>query len=391
MKDSKKYDYIVFSHLRWEFVTQRPQHIISRLSKDKNILFIEEPIPYTSENKGTVHEITISSNITVVQPFISTETMIEELSTLLKNYRDLGRIKKPITWFYSAIFAPVLDTLPSKLVVYDCMDELAAFKNAPAELIMREKYLLSKADIVFTGGKSLFESKNKLHDNVYCFPSSVDAVHFRKSLDKATIIPDDLKNIPKPTVGFYGVLDERLDIDLLEKIARLAPHISFIMIGPLAKIAQEDLPHLSNIYYLGPKTYEQLPNYLKGIDIAMMPFALNAATQYISPTKTLEFMAALKPIISTAIHDVVRDYKNEITIVKTPEEFISAINKYLNETKNEAIKREKAEETIIKRNSWDATTAKMKNIISTTLSTKKKTAFRKNLSFSKFSLQLSYE
>jgi glycosyltransferase involved in cell wall biosynthesis len=163
------------------------------------------------------------------------------------------------------------------------------------------------------------------------------------------------------------------------------------MIGPLAKIAQEDLPHLSNIYYLGPKTYEQLPNYLKGIDIAMMPFALNAATQYISPTKTLEFMAALKPIISTAIHDVVRDYKNEITIVKTPEEFISAINKYLNETKNEAIKREKAEETIIKRNSWDATTAKMKNIISTTLSTKKKTAFRKNLSFSKFSLQLSYE
>lgn len=390
--ENKNYDLIVFSHLRWEFVTQRPQHIVSRLSTSHNILFIEEPIRYTKSDRGTARELKVSPRLTVVQPRISSENMIEELSNFIKKYIYGTKVKKPILWFYSAMFSPILDVISPRLVVYDCMDELASFKNAPKELVSRENFLLSKADIVFTGGKSLYESKNKVHDNVYCFPSSVDATHFKKSFKKSTSVPDDLLKIKKPIVGFYGVLDERLDTDLLREIATLAPYISFVLIGPLAKIEQTDLPNLVNIHYLGARTYQELPQYLKGFDIAMMPFALNEATTYISPTKTLEFMAALKPIISTPIKDVVRDYKKEIAIVQNSREFILAIKNLLNETPQQKDKRQRMQTSIINNNSWDKTTFQMKKIIRETLLMKKKqVSSHKNSSFSQFTLNPTYD
>jgi glycosyltransferase involved in cell wall biosynthesis len=270
---------------------------------------------------------------------------------------------KYIVWFYSAMFIDILPRLNASLVVYDCMDELSAFKGAPPQLISKEKQLLTIADVTFTGGKSLFESKKKIADNVYCFPSSVDQKHFEKSLKKDTEIPEDIKHLDKPVVGFYGVIDERIDLELLENIAKAMPEVSFVMIGPVVKINENDLPKQKNIHYLGGKKYQELPAYLKGIDIAMMPFALNESTKFISPTKTLEFMAAYKPIISTPIYDVVRDYKNEVAIVKNTEEFVEAIKKYMNETKAQKTKRVALMKAVLKRTSWDNTVDQMENIM----------------------------
>lgn len=354
---------VVFSHLRWEFVKQRPQHLLERLAKNGRILFFEEPIHFSEKDRGTAHVFEPSKNVTIIQPRIGGDSLIEELTPIVKNILNEYGIEKPLLWFYSAAFSDIIQNLSYSAIVYDCMDELTAFKNAPSQLILQEKHLLKHADIVFTGGKSLYESKKEHHDNVYCFPSSVDKKHFDKSLLKATPIPADLKEIPHPRVGFYGVIDERIDLELLNSTADACKGISFIMIGPVVKINPEDLPVRPNIHYLGSKKYSELPNYLKGFDIAWMPFALNEATKFISPTKTLEFMAAQKPIISTPIYDVVRDYNNVVKIVQTPTEIKKAIQYYIKETAVQKAQRIKMMKAICKKTSWDVTANSMKNIM----------------------------
>jgi glycosyltransferase involved in cell wall biosynthesis len=351
---SQHYDMIVFSHLRWEFVYQRPQHIISRFSSTMKILFIEEPIHSQSEtNSGNL--IVISPTLHVLQPNVKD---IEWIAVILPKYVKNKTI--PIGWFYSASFSPLLEHFDFETVVYDCMDELSLFKGAPAHLINQEKYLMANADIIFTGGKSLYESKRQFHTNVYCFPSSVDEEHFAQALN-GIAVADDIANLPSPIVGYYGVIDERIDLQLLQESAKKLPNISFVMIGPLAKIEDADLPKEHNIHYLGMKSYNELPSYLKAFDIAMMPFALNDATKYISPTKTLEYMAAGKPIISTKIKDVVRDYSQSISLIENADEFCDAIKSLLNLENPLAMRQEYYK--VLEKTSWDATTDKMKSII----------------------------
>jgi glycosyltransferase involved in cell wall biosynthesis len=356
-------DIIVFSHLRWDFVFQRPQHIITRLAKDRKILFVEEPIPFTKENKNTVRIINAERNIVRLQPRITFEDFTQKLPSLVDQQTKLLGFKNPMLWFYSAAFSEIIPLLNSSLVVYDCMDELSLFKGASPTLIAQEKYLLAKADVVFTGGKSLYEEKKKYAENVFCFPSSVDQKHFAKADDTKTAVPSDIKKISRPTVGFYGVVDERFDTALLADVAKRMPAVSFVVIGPVVKIEEKDLPHLSNIHYLGPKSYEELPAYLSALDVAMMPFALNDATKFISPTKTLEFMAAGKPIVSTPITDVVRDYKDIIRIAATPEDFATAINSFLNESSEQLQKRQNLYKTVLAQTSWDSTVKHMKQIM----------------------------
>jgi glycosyltransferase involved in cell wall biosynthesis len=357
-------DIIVFSHLRWNFVFQRPQHIITRLAKKRKILFVEEPIPFKESEHGKAHLLYPEKNITILQPKISSEEMLTELPRLIKKQNKSLNLDNPLLWFYSAAFSELISEIKHSLVVYDCMDELSAFDGASPSLIAQEKYLLSEADVVFTGGKSLYEEKKKWAENVFCFPSSVDKKHFSQvGLREDLVLRPKERKISHPTVGFYGVLDERLDISLLEQVARRMPKVNFIMIGPVVKIDPAALPHLPNIYYLGPKSYEQLPIYLQKIDIAIIPFALNESTKFISPTKTLEFMAARKPIISTPITDVVRDYKKVIRIVTSPDSFAKAINYYLNESPTQKVRREKRYEAILAQTSWDATVVSMKKII----------------------------
>lgn len=342
------YDMIVFCHLRWDFVYQRPQHLISRLSKNLKILVVEEPVGRTDHKE--LEGLAVSESIHILRPTVDN---MNELGAFLK--KTLKTQVFSFGWFYSAAFVDILDYLDFGVIVYDCMDELSLFKGASPELIAQEKYLLSAADVVFTGGKSLYEAKKEKHHNVYCFPSSVDQNHFEQN-DKNPELPEDIQSIPAPIVGYYGVIDERIDLDLLEMSALKMPEVSFVMIGPICKIGEEDLPKAKNIFYLGMKTYEELPTYLNAFDFAMMPFALNDSTKFISPTKTLEYMCAKKSIISTKIKDVVRDYSECINLIEDENDFKQAIlqpKSNFEDLYNE----------ILERTSWDITASKMYKII----------------------------
>jgi len=353
---AQTYDMVVFCHLRWDFVYQRPQHIISRMAKDFKILLIEEPI--AKENNGKTGNFKIiDKNLHVLQPMVDS---IESIADVIGQYVKNKNVA--MGWFYSASFSPLLQVLNFETVIYDCMDELSLFKGAPQHLIDQEKFLLANADVVFTGGKSLFESKNKMHDTVYCFPSSVDEEHFSQNLTVEEI-PNDLRRIASPVVGYFGVIDERIDYNLIRETAKLLPKISFVMIGPFAKVEESELPRAENIHYLGMKSYDVLPNYLRGFDIAMMPFALNDATKYISPTKTLEYMAAVKPIISTMIKDVVDEYSHCVRLVSNADEFAKEIQTQL-EMYNELTLQSQYRD-ILDKTSWDATADKMKTIVKT--------------------------
>lgn len=356
---SGTYDMVVFCHLRWEFVYQRPQHIISRMSKNHRILFIEEPIAFTEDEKNTANLIVVNENLHILQPKVNG---INNIRKILPQY--IANTKIDIGWFYSASFVSLLEEFDFNTIVYDCMDELTLFKGAPAELLVQEKFLIANADIVFTGGKSLYESKKLHHKNVFCFPSSVDRKHFAKAMN-GVAIPEDIAHLPHPIVGYFGVIDERLNLDLVQATADRNPDVEFVMIGPLAKIGEQDLPKLPNIHYLGMKSYNDLPNYLKAFSVAMMPFALNDATKFISPTKTLEYMAAGKPIISTPIKDVVRDYNHCVTIIETSEEFSEAIQFILENPHDLSMELEYQE--ILERTSWDNTADKMSFLIEKTV------------------------
>ncbi|WP_230406382.1 glycosyltransferase [Flavobacterium fluviale] len=354
--EAQYYDMIVFCHLRWQFVYQRPQHIISRMAETMKILLIEEPL-YEASLSHTGNLIIVNEMLHVLQPNVKD---IEAIAGIIPVYVKNKNVAAG--WFYSASFCPLLESFDFDTIVYDCMDELSLFKGAPVHLIDQEKYLMATADIIFTGGKSLYESKKQFHSKVYCFPSSVDEQHFAKALNGITVAAD-ISNLPSPIVGYYGVIDERIDLELLHETAQKLPNVSFVMIGPLAKIEEADLPKEANIHYLGMKSYNELPHYLKAFDIAMMPFALNDATKYISPTKTLEYMAAGKPIISTKIIDVVRDYSICVSLIETADEFCDAIQFLMDKTDRFSMELEYFK--ILKKTSWDNTVEKMKLIIKT--------------------------
>jgi glycosyltransferase involved in cell wall biosynthesis len=259
---------------------------------------------------------------------------------------------------------PLLDELDPKFVVYDCMDELAAFKNSPKQLLQRENALFKRADIVFTGGPSLFRAKRGRHPNVHCFPSSVDVAHFARALDRTDTHPLQSK-LPRPRLGYYGVIDERLDLGLIAKLADAHPEWQIILVGPVAKIDAAKLPRRKNIHYLGQRRYEELPQILAGWDACLLPFALNESTRFISPTKTLEYMAAQLPIVSTPIVDVAELYGSAVSIASTHEEFILACERALRETAKEQAERIKAAGNIVSSVSWENTAEKMHDLLST--------------------------
>ncbi len=346
------YDLIVFCHLRWDFVYQRPQHLISRLARDCRVLVVEEPWHRPERTDSLRYAVT--ERLDVLQPNVH---HLDEVGAVVAEYA--GR-RAAVGWFYSPSFLPVLQALDFDTIVYDCMDELSLFRGAPTQLIDQETHLLQRADVVFTGGRSLYEAKQSRNDRVYCFPSSVDQDHFARALDGLPV-PGDLSSIPSPIVGYFGVIDERIDLELLAGTAARLPTVQFVMIGPLAKIHPDDLPRRDNLHYLGMKDYAELPNYLQQFDVAMMPFALNDATKFISPTKTLEYMAAGRPIISTAIRDVVREYADTVAIVDSPETFQQAIQAALSAPSAPDY------HTILNNTSWDATADKMRAILEKTL------------------------
>lgn len=321
----KENDLVCFSHLRWNFVYQRPQHLLSRFANFTRVFFVEEPIYHDAPDKLQVDETV--KNVFVAVPYLqhgtSREAAMLKQKEMVNNLISLMAITNYFLWYYTPMALPFTEHLNPKMLVYDCMDELSAFKFAPVELKENEKRLMSKADVVFTGGYSIYEAKKDRHHNIYPFPSSIDKEHF-SSARNLTADPADQASIQHPRFGFFGVLDERFDIDLLTKVAQARPQWQFVLIGPVVKIDPADLPRFDNIHYLGGKTYNELPHYLAGWDVAMIPFAMNESTKFISPTKTPEYLAAGKPVISTPIRDVISPYGENklVSIANTADEFI---------------------------------------------------------------------
>ncbi len=378
-------DLVCLSHLRWNFVFQRPQHLLTRFAQGRRVFFIEEPIfspapsvpSPTSGETGAVGRLDVTkheSGVWVVVPHLpeglSEETVNATQQVLLDNLFAEHEICKYICWYYTPMALGFTRHLEPMAVVYDCMDELSAFRGAPPVLREREAELFHRADLVFTGGQSLYEAKRDQHENVYAFPSSVEVAHFAQARTNKED-PADQANIPHPRLGFYGVIDERMDIELLEAIAEARPDWHLVMIGPVVKIDPATLPRRENIHYLGGKDYKELPAYLSGWDLAMLPFARNESTRFISPTKTPEYLAAGKPVVSTSIRDVVRPYGQEglVRIADTVAEFVAAA---------EAAMKEDCEESgwlarvdgFLEQISWDRTWNSMMQLIESAMGTR---------------------
>ncbi|HEX6783223.1 MAG TPA: glycosyltransferase family 1 protein [Sphingomicrobium sp.] len=364
---------LCFSHLRWNFVFQRPQHLMSRFAREMNVIFWEEPVDIAAHETAylQVREASDAENVRIVVPHLPQGMPEDAREAALMRLLDahVASIRGPlIAWYYTPMMLPFSRHLETDVTVFDAMDELSKFKFAPTKLLELEQEVIDRADVVFTGGSSLYEAKKDRHDNIHCFPSSVDRVHFFKARARQ-FDPADQEDLPKPRLGFYGVIDERFDIELLDRIAELRPNWSFVMVGPVVKISEEDLPRRPNIHYLGGKTYDQLPGYLSGWDVALMPFAMNESTQFISPTKTPEYLAGGKPVVSTPIKDVVRHYGQleGVKIASTPEEFVAACDEALELSHHPESGWLAEADLMLSATSWDTTQARMAGLIADVL------------------------
>ena len=381
----KEHDLVCFSHLRWNFVFQRPQHLLTRRSKEGRVFYIEEPV-YVDGNENCETTL-VQENLYVVVPHLTHtgthEDKILRLENLLKQLFLENNISKYIFWYYTPMSLESTGSFTPELIIYDCMDELAAFKFAPSALKENEDKLFEKADLVFTGGYSLYEAKKHRHKQIFPFPSSIDKEHFEKARN-FTSDPPDQANIPHPRIGFYGVIDERMNLDLIGKVASNKPDWHFVIIGPVVKIDPSTLPTYDNIHYLDNKSYQELPSYMAGWDIAAIPFALNESTRYISPTKTPEYLAAGKPVISSSIHDVINPYKEKelVYIADTPEDFVvAAVSEFQIDDKSSWLSKV---DVFLQDKSWNHTWSDMMQLINNKLQEKEQEKKINNLNLKEY-------
>jgi len=332
---------------------------------NRQVFFVEEPMhcegsPYLERLER--------GEVTVVRPQTSSteigfsEEQIEVVRPMLEEFIAQEAPNGYDLWIYTPMALPLAARLRPDVLIYDCMDELSAFKFAPPTLLDRERELLTRADVVFTGGPSLYESKKARHHNCHCFPSSVDSAHFGKGASGADEHPEQV-NLPGPRLGFFGVIDERFDVELLDTLASSRPNWQFIMVGPVVKISPGDLPSHPNIHYFGQRTYAELPKFLAGWDVALLPFARNESTKFISPTKTLEYMAAGKPIVSTPITDVAKPYGEMVGLGDDAPSFLAACESALAESKSERDARLAKFAAVLAKTNWDETARRMMELI----------------------------
>jgi UDP-galactopyranose mutase len=357
---------ICFSHLRWDFVYQRPQHLMSRFAKHRRVYYVEEPI-YGSE--AAAYDVTLREDgLRVVVPSLPHELSDEKqdsaLRLLIDGLLEREGIERFVAWYYTPMALPWTRHLAPAAVVYDCMDELSLFRGAPPTMVERERELIARADVVFTGGTSLYEAKRAQSNNVHCFPSSVDASHFRLART-LTETPADQASIPHLRLGFAGVIDERMDLELLAGLASARPDWQLVLVGPVVKIDPAQLPQRANIHYLGARPYAMLPAYLAGWDVALLPFALNESTRYISPTKTPEYLAAGCPVVSTPIRDVVTPYglAELVHIGESAQDFIDAIEDELSRSADVRRRWMTRVDGFLSTMSWDRTHEQMATLI----------------------------
>jgi UDP-galactopyranose mutase len=365
-------DLVCLSHLRWDFVYQRPQHLMTRFARDRRVFFFEEP--HFGDGSARLEVSERPGGVRVAVPHLPHGLSSEEAEAaqrdLLAGLLAEHGITDYILWFYTPMALGFAGDLEPGAMVYDCMDELSLFRGAPPALVERERRLLERADLVFTGGQSLYEAKRERHPAVHAFPSSIDAEHFGRARGMAALEdePADQAAIPRPRLGYFGVIDERIDLDLLAAAADARPDWQWVMVGPVVKIDPGTLPRRPNLHYLGMKSYDELPSYLAGWDAALMPFALNESTRFISPTKTPEYLAGGRPVISTPVRDVVRPY-GEMELVQIASDaagFVAAAERALRVHGEGSPDREgwlRRVDEFLARGSWSRTWRQMSELI----------------------------
>jgi glycosyltransferase involved in cell wall biosynthesis len=364
-------DLICLSHLRWDFVFQRPQHLMTRFAKERRVFFVEEPI--FGDRAAVLRVRTAEQGVRIVVPHLPRGLSELEVfacqRAMIDQLLSAEEIEEYVLWYYTPMARPFTRHLEPLAITYDCMDELSAFAGAPPALREREAELLFLADLVTTGGHSLYEAKRDKHPNVHPFPSSVDVAHFARARGDLSD-PADQAELPHPRLGFFGVLDERLDRELVRGLAAARPDWQIILVGPVVKIDPETLPKAPNLHYLGGKPYQELPRYIAGWDVALLLFAKNEATRYISPTKTPEYLAAGKPVVSTSIRDVVRPYGEQglTRIADRVEDFVAAVEASLAEDFTQRLPEVDA---FLSQTSWDSTWLRMKRLIDQAVETRR--------------------
>lgn len=352
---------MVFSHLRWGFVYQRPQHLLTRLAGRWRVLFVEEPVQADGPARLEVRAVGPQLSVLVPHTPVAApgfhDDQLAPLSTLLAEHLSAEDLLVDVAWLYTPMALPLVEPLQASCLVYDCMDELTAFKDAPRQLRQRESALMKMAALVFTGGPSLYEAKRGLHPQVVCLPSAVDAAHYSPANLVAGSASqreaDRLQGgLPHPRLGYFGVIDERLDIGLIAQVADAHPDWSIVMAGPVVKISEQSLPQRPNIHWLGMQPYGRLPYLLAGWDLALMPFAMNESTRFISPTKTLEYMAGERPVVSTPVRDVISLYGSAVEVAQGGAAFIAACETVLAESAAARCERSIAMLRLVATHSW---------------------------------------
>lgn len=357
---------IVFSHLRWDFVYQRPQHLLTRIAQRWNVLFVEEPI--LEPGRARIEVETPCAGVRVLRPVTPIKTpgfhddQFPTIRALLDNYLTSNDINDYGVWIYTPMALPLLVGLEPETLVYDCMDQLSAFKGAPPQLIAREAALLTMANVVFTGGPALYDAKRHTNPNVHCMPSSVDVEHFRQGRDPA-IADRRFAETPRPRLGFFGVIDERFDVELVAGLADARPDWQIVLVGPVIKIDPDTLPQRDNLHYVPQVPYTVLPKLLAAWDLCLLLFARNESTRYISPTKTLEYMAAEKPVVSTPITDIVRLYSDGVHLAEGVDKFVLACEAALDEDPRQREARIARQRALVEATSWDRTAASIASLI----------------------------
>ncbi|MGK7861050.1 glycosyltransferase [Falsiroseomonas sp. E2-1-a4] len=351
---------LCLSHLRWDFVFQRPQHLMTRAAQDHEVIFFEEPLQEAIPQPRldlSMQQGGVLRAVPVLPHGLDAAASAAALRVLLDAMLAERAGRPLIAWFYTPMALTFADHLRPDVTIYDCMDELSAFRGAPPAMLAMERRLLDLADEVFTGGRSLFEAKRDRHDRVHCFPSSIDTAHFGRARGELPE-PAALAGIPHPRIGFFGVIDERMDLALVAAFAALRPDMHLIMLGPVVKIDPASLPQGPNLHWLGGRRYDELPDYLAHWDLGFMPFALNESTRFISPTKTPEFLASGLPVLSTPVVDVVRDYGEAglVEIVESAAELAEQADALLARPREPFLARVDQQ---LAKNSWDMTWARM--------------------------------
>ena len=336
---------------------------MTRCARERRVFFVEEPV-FQPGISPLLH-VDTSSPVAVVVPHLPEGLSSDECETaqrlLIDELIETYAISEYVLWYYTPMAVAFTDHLSPVTTIYDCMDELSAFKGAPSLLRVRDAELMRRADLVLTGGQSLYEARRDQHSNIHPFPSSVDVAHFGKAR-RASTEPPDQAGIPHPRLVFFGVIDERMDVALIDRVAEARPDWHIVMLGPVVKIDPAQLPRRENIHYLGSKQYAELPEYVAGWDVALLPFARNEATRFISPTKTPEYMAAGKPIVSTSIRDVVRPYgqKGLVRIADDPSDFVRACMAAMAE---DAAQRTIDADAFLRHTSWDGTWTRIRVLL----------------------------